>query len=85
VEIIKVIRKTEKKMPDISAYIFFATGFPTSIVHRVVGSVSFPCELCALMRRDRPQLPQIFVGGRLVGDAVEVRLLHESGELLHEN
>jgi len=42
---------------------------------------AYLAELRALMRRDRPPLPQLFVGGRLVGDAEEVRLLHESGEL----
>ncbi|KAL6865042.1 hypothetical protein ACP4OV_016193 [Aristida adscensionis] len=42
---------------------------------------AYLAELRALMRRDRPSLPQLFVGGRLVGEADEVRLLHESGEL----
>ncbi|KAL6631024.1 hypothetical protein ACP70R_028364 [Stipagrostis hirtigluma subsp. patula] len=42
---------------------------------------AYLAELRALMRRDLPALPQLFVGGRLVGDADEVRLLHESGEL----
>ena len=42
---------------------------------------AYLAELRVLMRRERPPLPQLFVGGRLVGDAEEVRLLHESGEL----
>jgi glutaredoxin domain-containing cysteine-rich protein 1 len=42
---------------------------------------AYLAELRALTRVDCPPLPQLFVGGRLVGDADEVRLLHESGEL----
>uniref|UniRef100_A0ACD5VMT7 Uncharacterized protein n=1 Tax=Avena sativa TaxID=4498 RepID=A0ACD5VMT7_AVESA len=38
-------------------------------------------ELRVLLRQDGPQLPQLFVAGRLVGDADDVRALHESGEL----
>jgi hypothetical protein len=39
---------------------------------------AYLAELRALMRRDRPQLPQLFVGGRLFGDADEVRLLRRA-------
>ncbi|KAK3139044.1 hypothetical protein QOZ80_5AG0376960 [Eleusine coracana subsp. coracana] len=42
---------------------------------------AYLAELRALTRLDRSPLPLLFVGGRLVGDADEVRLLHESGEL----
>ncbi|KAJ1263311.1 hypothetical protein BS78_09G173900 [Paspalum vaginatum] len=38
-------------------------------------------ELAALLPRRRVTLPQVFVGGRHLGGAEEVRRLHESGEL----
>ncbi|XP_062181367.1 uncharacterized protein At5g39865-like [Phragmites australis] len=42
----------------------------------------FPPELASLLpHRRRVTLPQVFVGGRHLGGAEEVRRLHESGEL----
>ncbi|KQK06797.1 uncharacterized protein At3g28850 [Brachypodium distachyon] len=76
---LRAVRPTFEACRDIRAIL---RGLRVAVDERDVSmDAAFLTELRALMRRDRPPLPQLFVGGRLVGDADEVRILHETGEL----
>ncbi|XP_040380450.1 uncharacterized protein At5g39865-like [Oryza brachyantha] len=76
---LRAVRHTFEDCRDVRAIL---RGLRVAVDERDVSmDAAYLAELRALMRRDRPPLPQLFVGGRLLGDADEVRLLHESGEL----
>ncbi|KAL5232117.1 hypothetical protein ABZP36_030893 [Zizania latifolia] len=76
---LRAVRHTFEDCRDVRAIL---RGLRVAVDERDVSmDASYLAELRTLMRRDLPPLPQLFVGGRLVGDADEVRLLHESGEL----
>lgn len=76
---LRAVRPTFEDCSDVRAIL---RGLRVAVDERDVSmDAAYLAELRALMRRDRPPLPQLFVGGRLLGDADEVRLLHESGEL----
>ncbi|XP_047043646.1 uncharacterized protein At5g39865-like [Lolium rigidum] len=76
---LRAVRPTFEACRDVRAIL---RGLRVGVDERDVSmDAAFLGELRALMRRDRPALPQLFVAGRLVGDADDVRALHESGEL----
>ncbi|KAF6989755.1 hypothetical protein CFC21_007055 [Triticum aestivum] len=76
---LRAVRPTFEACRDVRAIL---RGLRVGVDERDVSmDAAFLTELRALMRRDQPPLPQLFVAGRLVGDADDVRALHESGEL----
>ncbi|KAM0826754.1 hypothetical protein ACQ4PT_068665 [Festuca glaucescens] len=76
---LRAVRPTFEACRDVRAIL---RGLRVGVDERDVSmDAAFLAELRALMRRDRPTLPQLFVAGHLVGDADDVRALHESGEL----
>uniref|UniRef100_A0ACD5U4E7 Uncharacterized protein n=1 Tax=Avena sativa TaxID=4498 RepID=A0ACD5U4E7_AVESA len=76
---LRAVRPTFEACRDVRAIL---RGLRVGVDERDVSmDAAFLTELRVLMRRDRPQLPQLFIAGRLVGDADDVRALHESGEL----
>jgi glutaredoxin domain-containing cysteine-rich protein 1 len=76
---LRAVRPTFEACRDVRAIL---RGLRVGVDERDVSmDAAFLAELRTLMRRDRPTLPQLFVAGRLVGDADDVRALHESGEL----
>jgi glutaredoxin domain-containing cysteine-rich protein 1 len=76
------LRAVRATFEDCLAVRTILRGLRVSVDERDVSmDAAYLAEVRALMRRDRPSLPQLFVGGRLLGDADVVRLLHESGEL----
>ncbi|KAL5203269.1 hypothetical protein ABZP36_014221 [Zizania latifolia] len=76
---LRAVRSTFEDCRDVRAIL---RGLRVAVDERDVSmDAAYLAELRALMRRDRPSLPQLFVGGRLLGDADELCLLHESGAL----
>jgi glutaredoxin domain-containing cysteine-rich protein 1 len=76
---LRAVRGTFEDCRDVSAIL---RGLRVAVDERDVSmDAAYLAELRALMRQARPALPKLFVGGRLLGEADEVRLMHESGEL----
>ncbi|OAY77892.1 Uncharacterized protein ACMD2_11831 [Ananas comosus] len=75
------VRRTHEDCSTVRAIL---RGFRVAVDERDVSmDAAFRRELQGLLAaRSRPfSIPQLFVGGRLIGGADEVRRLHESGEL----
>ncbi|EHA8591134.1 hypothetical protein COCNU_scaffold034219G000050 [Cocos nucifera] len=74
-----VIRKT---FDDCRAVRSILRGFRVAVDERDLAMDSgFLAEMKGLLGRQRLGLPQVFIGGRYVGGADEIRQLNESGEL----
>ncbi|PKA60268.1 Uncharacterized protein AXF42_Ash008327 [Apostasia shenzhenica] len=74
-----VIRRT---FEDCRAVRSILRGFRLAVDERDLAMDSgFLSELKGIVGRRHVSLPQIFIGGRYIGGADEIRQLHESGEL----
>ncbi|XP_008813429.1 uncharacterized protein At5g39865 [Phoenix dactylifera] len=74
------IRRTHEDCCTVRAIL---RGFRVAVDERDVSmDAAYRRELQALLGKGRPfSLPQVFVGGRCLGGAEEIRQLHEAGEL----
>ncbi|XP_027332427.1 uncharacterized protein At5g39865-like [Abrus precatorius] len=76
---LRVVRPTFEACKSVLSIL---RGFRVQIDERDVSMDSgFLTELGRIMGRAGPSLPRVFIGGRYVGGAEEVRQLHEVGEL----
>lgn len=76
---LRVVRPTFEGCKSVLAIL---RGFRVRIDERDVSMDSaFTAELIRVMGRSRLTLPRVFIGGRYVGGAEEVRQMNEVGEL----
>ncbi|KAL0843609.1 hypothetical protein Bca101_016854 [Brassica carinata] len=81
---LRVVRPTFEACRAVTAIL---RSFPVRIDERDLSmDASFAAELDRIFgvgggKKDSPKLPRVFIGGRYVGGAEEVRQLHEIGEL----
>ncbi|KAL6326381.1 hypothetical protein AAG906_008243 [Vitis piasezkii] len=76
---LRVVRKT---FEDCSTVRSILRGFRVKVDERDLSmDAGFLDELKGILGRKKLSLPRVFIGGRYVGGAEEIRQLHETGEL----
>ncbi|XP_010937918.3 uncharacterized protein At5g39865 [Elaeis guineensis] len=76
---LRVVRKT---FEDCCTARSILRGFRVAIDERDLSmDMRFLTELKGILGREQLSLPQVFIGGRYIGGADEIRQLHEAGEL----